>query len=781
MNRGRWLTFVGLLGACVVGTVACAGSKTGHSTTKQPTPVGSQPLPMTDPDAIQIDDKRLDAPLLRAIAALPKQGAVLDGLSQAARSDLTEQLNTLSENDKKELKTGKAALVYNFPLLFLMVGQSSPEANFLLGCRGGASRHLLQVRGKSTNLDDLPTTIRSISVRAATAYARGILLRALKGHSVKLKEALLLDEVARVLQKPSLAKASRLYAVELDPSFHRKANVVTAAAQDADSKTAHQYLSQLVPSSPEESQELEFAKEAVDQLDSFLKLQKKQPTQALEIAVFAAKLGMYDKVPKLLAQSTQKPESNLKAAAALAVSRLQGSVCGGLELSQESQTLCPIVWKLNQQLPQARSLLETAYQSKQGRDPWSVETYVGLIHVLPLAFTMASATPSEAERIFGENARGVARVMASEGAPKAPRGAAITLFIDLIHQAFVATRLSESGRPILKESARSTLYDRSLALAKSHPNDDAVRRVVLANAMVLNGQGDVTELVKQLPQKGTQHILRARVGAVVGTYNNIKELRDPAVVALEHPPAETPTVEEWRTRVLATEIRIVSGTVDIAQAKTFLETDMPPRTSWIDYAQRIIDYMGLSSRTNQHAVAEKIFTEQASQLPPPPAHDETAREAVGVLEAVGEALMSKHDNDNTRQKVSRRLLGKIQTISIAKNPELFLYRGLLLYPLLDGYERKACNNKGKCVREVNQKLKQLSENMVKAAQAMNPKIIPMIIAGFFPLGGSSSISINYGVQFGIGMKVSSTPRILVLPIPPAPPAALLRKLKPKAK
>jgi hypothetical protein len=797
-----------LLPALLVGLQACSPSNAAPAAA----PSGAPGAPGAPGDgataAPSFDPTRADAALLGHLATLADPGPPLGGLSEACRSEVAAALATAPDADRAALARGDAVAAERHPILALAAGGRSQDALYFAGCGGGTSRELLSFRVSSALLDDLPGSVRRTALRAAAGYARGVLLASARGPLVSVAEADRLDEAGGTLRDARLRRLARERAAALEPTRARLARAALGAAWDLDAPAAGHFLEEARRAQPGAGAQpravealMEAASLAANRSAALARLGGRgaRGEAALEAAQIAAQLGRFDLLSPLVSGWGGAPGADLRAAVAGALGLLDGALCGGLEWSRESSELCPHAWLTSPDVREALALIERGYGSGKGRAPWALETYLGLHDVLPLSFGLLANQAGgarEASELMGRHLGPLRAGLRSDGAPAAPRAEALLLFIDVLDAAFSQSMGAEGAAMKLPPGGHAAIEGRAASLLQQHPGDPLVQRTALATAVALSSERDSTPLLSQIPADGELALTRAAVAAVVAQRYGRPDAARAARGILAAPPADAPAPAAFRARLLAAELLVMAqgnthgpgapggrgatpgateateatgatGATEALQALEHAAREPPPDAlSPLERLQRAIDQVGALSRRGKRAEAEALFAGVAQSLRGAPS-GRAMRDVLALFEAEGLALLASAPDEASRRAAQARLLEKLDRPDPGLAAEVRLYRALWLEHLA-AEQAAACKPREAACRAAAAAARSRASKEIEESQAQSLKAnVPSTRAGIVSAGGSSHVALNFSVASGITAVIEVTPRLIVLPRPPA--------------
>jgi hypothetical protein len=473
-------------------------------------------------------------------------------------------------------------------------------------------------------------------------------------------------------------------------------------------------------------------------------------------------------LPALLAHSGRAPDQDLRAAIAGAVQLLGGGVCLGLEWSREPLALCPVVWQRSPDVRQALRLLEQGEASGKGRSPAAMESYLGLHDILPFSYSLLGAGSPSQEKLRETLTRHLEaiRIKAPESTADPGRAAALVLFSDSLRLVFDSALDAANDTHEPPAAALRALLDRARELQKTYPDEPLAERAALAASLVASLRLDAAALLGP-PRQPSLALFRALVASVVGLRFEHPELLKDSLGILTAPPATTTPRDRWHAALLAGELRAASHP-ETATFRSLLSVanEAPPEpASPEDRLQRLIDIVGALARLGQAQEAEQAFSEISQQVGALPRQGYVG-DLLALLETTGEALLAAHPDRDARRRLESRLRERMSTpVSDRPNPaEVRLYRVAILRSLIALDPCAPADRVCKADREVATRLIEVEERT--ASPLLSDPNRRLLNQGVISLGGTSNLSISFGLSSGIGIVVDVSPRLMLVPLPP---------------
>ncbi|MFO0659555.1 MAG: hypothetical protein U0165_06970 [Polyangiaceae bacterium] len=747
---------------------------------KLPSPAGSASAQAGPP----IDPSRADYELLKALAAVPDPGDVVGALDASSKASLQKLESSLDPQERARAARGDKGIVNAHPLIALDLGSDDLDALFTVAARGMASRELLFLKSYAqgnkpatelTGVADLSPVTRELAKRAAARLARIYLDQARASvRPLGATEADRIESIARVLGNPSLQRIAMEHAVKMDSSPRYQAWASSAASRTLDVDAARSHLSAAGSSTDESTRlSIERANNALERAEQIVRARKSKATgdQALDAATAALKSERFDIAKELLAQSGVAPEvrpsSRDRARSCLArwVALRRSRGC-------RTSTSCCVqrCGERDARVPKALDVLRRGLGSTRGRDPWSLEAYAGVVHVMPMIYKLGSGgvkNENDARVFFRKLFQDPRDVLVpGETLPKIRRDA-FALFADSVSAAYTELEKNSTGTLKLSAELRTELRTRAEGLLKSGSNDPWVPRAVLAAMVVIASQEDPTPTLTKLviPTE-----LSTSLGMVLATsvvrYQHPELLSRARDLLHLHINGEAPAMR-WRADVIADEVQVAlhGEQRNIEALLSAINVEIPSDGGIPDRFHYAIDLMGLASRAGQQLDAEQVAEQVSNQLAQA-ADNSDAHDLRETIEAVIDAVTARSISSERRQIAIKRIEARFDKRTPSSTPEALYYSGIFWRALVDRDERAKCKPTDKaCLGAVDEKLRKIDSLLSESAAAMNPSTVDMVKRGTFPLGGGAQFGINYSLEAGISPTLELTARMLILPPP----------------
>ncbi len=472
---------------------------------------GSAPPPKTGaaPAAsAKQEPDTLRARLARTLRSLPRDQDLLQSLSTESRSDIKGVLSGITNKDHDALVDAQGPLARARPLLHLAVGGKSADAVYLLVSTPRLVEELITYRqaAQHSNLSDVVGSVRTFAERAASSWLHD---RSTEVASpVTLTPELLeqVDVAAYVIGRRDIERMARELQLELNPKDARRwISLASQAARDLDTKAARHALEQARSFSKDDR----VTKSSLASTELLIAAAEKatgpKPSDlsgALAVARAYLELDRAKQALETIDPHRALAEKNLAVATTLALGELGGTVCPGLPGGVANTMLCGVAWDAHPKAANLVELIERAWKSGSGRDPESVEVYLGLVGVVPWMYGLSrmSVDPTSARTEVMQRLKTLAG-NSREAAKVAPGLEGLVLFIDTLSAGFDAlTQKRESGESVkIPREVSSKLRERALALGKKSPGERFAQAGVLSVAAMQFRDDDVLPLLELIP------------------------------------------------------------------------------------------------------------------------------------------------------------------------------------------------------------------------------------------------------------------------------------------
>lgn len=418
--------------------------------------------------------------LLAALEAIEK-AAPLDALSSDARADLEGLVTQWSEEEKAAIRDG-GAYAGAHPLWHLWLGGTEPEAFVAIALSPRGSTDLVEARRASGGAID------GGLARVAGEVSRSAARRVLSDHATRLRDSAALPiadyevvvQLVRQLESPRLeVLAAEVGAGELDVP-RAELDLARARARALDVEGAEAALLAGSVRQDEEQTDPDAAlRRSARQVVAAARtvaagLAEDSRDESLRVARAALGLGRYEDALAALGARRKRASKDLALAAVVGRALTRGSTCPGVPPAAAEAALCAVAAASDHAYEESVKLLVDAWAAGAGRDARALETYFGLVHVVPLGSDVPAHRQAALENL--------ARALANVPDPSA-RLAALAVFVDVL-----AT--NEPG---------DELVGRARALA---PGDELACGATLAVAARLGPTEDARALLQGLEPPG---------------------------------------------------------------------------------------------------------------------------------------------------------------------------------------------------------------------------------------------------------------------------------------
>jgi hypothetical protein len=486
--------------------VSCGGSST-------PTPAKSPTKAEKNEDP-----KTLRGKLVQKLEALPHSRDVVKGLGPRSQTDVKGVLAGVSETDRESLRDAQGPLARERPLLHLAVGGRSSDAVYLLVSTTRLADELMTYRrlAQATDFADIVESVRTVTLTAGKSWLHD---RAAEVASAVTLTPELLDQIefaSFVVERQDIVRLARELQVEIAPKDVRRwVGLSTQASRDLDLTVAKNALAQ-ARSLGKDDRLTRSQLENAERLLASAEIAKANDTHDLPSALAVSRAQLDLQHPKQAVEALNAhrtvADKNLAVASTLALGDLGGTVCPGLPAGVGNTALCGEAWDLDVHTKKLVEQMERAWKSGAGRDGPAVETYLGLVGVVPWMYGLnrmpADPAAGQAEiskrlKLLAESAREASKV--------APNLEGLVIFIDTLNAGFDALHASKETQESVKLSPEvsNKLEQRARELGKKTPNERFTQAGVVAAAALLFRDTEVMPLLELLPASDldTSHIV----------------------------------------------------------------------------------------------------------------------------------------------------------------------------------------------------------------------------------------------------------------------------------
>lgn len=473
----RWVS----AGACAALLSACASGGTSLKPTALPKETAPPPAPTPPKER-----------LLTLLRNIERPAPVLELLPAEAQAGLDSKLKTLSAEQREQLLRGD--LMTAVPLLHLKAGGGDASALLALASSPAATEELpltFEAEPQSSPEEKLAKVrlLHDLVLRAGLHFLRDRVLDVGNASAEALPRVLSdIAWVAGHTERDDIVRAAfETWAASGAPK-EAMATLAGLCAKDLDEKCFKQAAAGVPEAAPERARLTELQKA----------LQTSRDGDPLVKAWALLRLGRYRDAQAVVAPLAGSARTNLRVAAALAVAIAEGSGCPGLPPQVGSPSLCADAFAVRPGLAPALADMQSAWQSRGGRDAASAEAYVGLAHVVPWGSVAAQATDAVSlEREFGERYEALSKVLS-----ELPEQKPFAVFAAAMAESVTAGLRAKPGeRPQIDPNRNQELWFGALGVEAAAPR--------LAVGAVLAGEQPVLPL---LPESAPQSLVPARAG-----------------------------------------------------------------------------------------------------------------------------------------------------------------------------------------------------------------------------------------------------------------------------
>ncbi len=419
---------------------------------------GGNPPPQTaptEPPQTAPTQAPSETPLYLALSKLAPPGEVLEALSEAQRAQLDRYVSAVTPEQRELLLAGEDPVIASRPILYLAVGGQDLRYVELFYTSNAASNELVILAAEAGDEDNLPALSRELASRAALHVLQ---MRTADVSAQVEHHPEHLEQIAFAAHFTQLTEIERLALDELSRTespakWHLALARLAAERLDIDAAEA-----QLTRAEGVDPKRLESVRAKV----SAARVALTEPTtndQRVAAARAFLTLGNPKAAVDVLDPIAPLAEENLAVATTLLRAEADGSACPKLPPSIANEHLCQRAWA-ETFAAQPLQTLETAWNSKQGRDVAAVEAFLGLAYVVPLMYGLtpqgAPATPDSVRDGFE-----ALRAKAQEAAPLDPAFSGMELLAHALGLAIEAAGASGGGRAVIAAEQRTALMERA--------------------------------------------------------------------------------------------------------------------------------------------------------------------------------------------------------------------------------------------------------------------------------------------------------------------------------
>jgi len=659
--------------------------------------------------------------LLKAdLAKVPKAGPLMETLPPELQTATRELLQRLSPDEMKTLRDVNGPAPKSHPLLHLLAGGNSPEAQLDVATHGRFTAELMQL----AHANDLPSlqkllpVARNISRRAAVLWLDGVRARSEQPDDVSAELADSMSRVALVLDRRELTLHASELAAKKDPTGEHWLRVVTARARLLDEGGARAALERAKKEKPPAKNATALFASAVKLVEAVPRARRGADAKDAATANDAARayldLALTDDAAKALAPYRAKAAADISLAATIArtsTSSLAEKSCPQTESTTPLSQACLQMLLSQPELGQTTALLRKAWASGKGRTPESAEVYIGLAHILPFVTAMAGAGALDSDEAFRRIAEGASQL-------ESALAEAMTINPDLggLHFYAVALKLvfskKDKGNLWTNPAERADFEARAVDIAKRYGKHRLGQAGVLFAAAMLALDGNSEALVDALPADVDPSLRATR--ALIKLWPAVVERRKDAAAAAVNellqvlPPEDEDALRRGKLALLLLETDFalsenasaMSSLDDAAQK--LMVPGWPPDVR----LRAVIDHAAVLARSGNRAAAVELLDaipeEEAKQA------DDYERIAKGyslVLQAQG-----------ARGKDKKALRDRLAKVGGDDAPRAFrLWRDMWVKELDFTLAMDRCGKNEACVKRAAKTRRPTDQEMDAAA------------------------------------------------------------------
>jgi hypothetical protein len=430
--------------------------------------------------------------LLEALRAVQRPGPVLEVLPPSIIKVLEARLAALTPEQREQLLSGE--LGATMPLLHLKAGGSAGVALLALASSPAAAQEVpvaFELAGQVSDEDRLRLVklAHDLAQRAALHFLRDRVLDLSSAPPGNLGSLLAAIEVAAVAaERQDIVRLSFEAWAAASAPVEVLGALGVACARDEDEACVAQML-EAVPENRPEHARLFTLKQALD---------SRRDGDPIVKAWSLLRLGRYADARRALAPVEGKARTDLRVAAALAVTLADGVACPGLQPNVGTPKLCADALRARPGLSSALADMDLAWQSRAGRDAASTEAYIGMAHVVPWVTELSlPLDKASLERSFGSRYQALSKVLA-----ELPSEKPLAVFCSALAAGVsLGLHTNEGERPRLDASQKQELWFAALGVEAAAPR--------LAVSSLLAADQSVAPI---LPKSVPRSLLAARAG-----------------------------------------------------------------------------------------------------------------------------------------------------------------------------------------------------------------------------------------------------------------------------
>lgn len=707
--------------------------------------------------------------LAQALRSIPRPEPVLSALPEPAQARLRARLAGLDAERRLSVHSDDSPLVESLPLLHLVSGGTSPRALYALTTTSAGSEELAGLLG----VEHDPTSaspdaarvalVRELTRRAGLDFLRD---RAADVAQTGKGSALVCRLVARAalaVGRSDLVLLARELLAKVDPSPENSLEFARELARAGDPEGARVRVAEAradkrhppLPSSLADAERLiEFARVATTPATTPATM-----ASTLTRARAWLRLGRVIEARAVLQPELAAAPQRLDLAAAVAETLVETPSCPDLSLDVGSAQLCAVAFRTSERVKAARTLLDAAWQTGQGRDDEAVEVYTALAHVIPWMHETAVGIAQGALSADESAARIAAlNTKLAEIVSVAPRLAGLALFLQTVHS---GPSLRVSG--LRGEADADALAARALVLASTDSSRFA-QAGVLAVAAALSHQRNVAALLDVLPEDNTVEALRVPRAALqvwVAASGGERERMDAARAELAAIMSEGQGSSLDRARLVlgvSEADALLDGSERSYQLLSrvsgqLLNENIPP-----DLALRaVLDAAGALAHGGRFDQAEKVLSGATSAELPPDL--ERARSLLQLIRGY-ELVLSARSTPVTQ-------LPRVQA-SFNALASVHLGQAATLWFELWGHELEALERDAECAKKKQSPCREAEALRRELRRSLNARIgsqaVAVLLRGALP-SGSFDAGFRFTIENGLEPLIVFDPSFLALGLP----------------
>jgi hypothetical protein len=440
-----------------------------------------------------------------------------------------------------------------------------------------------------------------------------------------------------------------------------------------------------------------------------------------------------------------------------------------VETAAGNPLLCAIAWERSDTARRALALVTDAWATGQGRDPRSVETYLGLAHVVPWIYGTVRQSAGSPPSPEAFRSRLQALQSATSAAVKvSSEFEGLALFVDTLTAGFDAAIQQQPGQRVrLPVEVADGLIDRARMLAGGTPDNRFTQAAVLELASFLMQERDVLPLLGLLPDDLPAELSPTR--ALLRLWCSIARQRSELAEAgraelFRALPDESERPLERAGLILT----MAEADVAIARqpsgyqvlekiAAKLTSPEVPPDLR----LRATIDQAGALGRINRER-ASKLLEQILGDTPPAPPGS-THADLVLVAKTYLFVLRAQMTVGEERKEYEQKLaeVGKEMRAGKA-TASLLLWRDLWQKELEHEDRERKCGGRAACLRRAERKRSLSAEEIDRRVGAESGLIAR---AGVLS-AGTVMATFSFSGHSGLRPMVVLEPRLLAVEFPP---------------